>query len=324
MITANELALKCKVSRGTVDRALKGRKGINIQTRDRILKAAEKYGYRPNFIGQALSSGKTMTIGILLFDFKHSFFAELYSAFEQEARRFDYVTFPMLTYQNTANEKESINCLMSRNIDAIIILPVNYGHDFESLLKSLKIPVLCIGNRLSENFPFVGIDDFEACFDAVTHLTKSEYRNIYYYCPPIINKNNNNNYAQEKRLAGYKDGILKNNISGDVVTDCNILINKLKSSKTDSAVLCSNDFYALNLQILLRDNYPDLYKKVKIMGFDGLDELRFSNPFIDSVDYPKNEIAIKAFAQIYKMISGKKGESVIIDHKIIQKSIGAN
>lgn len=319
-ITAHELALKCGVSRGSVDRALKGRPGINPQTRDKILEAAKEYDYRPNFIGQALSSGRTKTIGIVIFDFRHSFFAELYSAFEHEADIFNYVSLPMLSYHEPEREMECIRRLVDRNVDGLIILPVNRGEEYENFLKSLKIPVVCIGNRLSAEFPFSGIDDRQAAHDAADYLAGKGCERIYYYCPPVENKKSANIYAQEQRLAGYEEGLAANQFKGEAITNQEKLLEHLEhySGNDNVAVMCSNDFYALELQILFRDRHPDLYNRVKIMGFDGLDVLRFSIPAIPSVAFSRKTWALKAFGQIFNMLSGKTVADEIIAHSIIE------
>jgi len=315
-ITAQELALKCGVSRGTVDRALKGRLGINPATKEKIIQIANECGYRPNFIGRALSSGKTMTIGIVFFDFHHSFFAELYSAFEQEADRFNYITFPMLSYHNPEREIECIKRLVDRNVDGIIILPVNQGKEFEEMLQSLNLPVVCIANRLSAAFPFCGIDDRQAAYDAFDYLSK-QTGPIYYFCPPILNRNGINLYAQEQRLAGYEQALQKSGRAGMSITAQSELLKMLEQQKNGAAVMCSNDFYALELQVLLRDNYPALYKSTHIMGFDGLDIVKFSHPQIPTILFSRKEWALKAFGQIYNLLSKEKVKDEIVSHQIV-------
>ena len=41
---------------------------------DRILKAAEELNYHPNYMGQSLATGRTMTIGMVCFDLYNNFF----------------------------------------------------------------------------------------------------------------------------------------------------------------------------------------------------------------------------------------------------------
>ena len=54
-----KLAEICGVSQGTVDRALNNRGGIKPETRDRILRIAKEYGYRPNIQSFNRATGKS-------------------------------------------------------------------------------------------------------------------------------------------------------------------------------------------------------------------------------------------------------------------------
>ena len=77
-ITEQEIANIAGVSRGTVDRALKNRPGVSLQTKEKILKIAEEHNYKPNIIGKALVySNRTIPIEIILNSVGNTFFDEI-------------------------------------------------------------------------------------------------------------------------------------------------------------------------------------------------------------------------------------------------------
>lgn len=77
-ITAQQIAELAGVSRGTVDRALKNRAGVNPQTKEKILKIAKEYNYKPNLIGKALAySNHSVKIEVILNSIGNSFFDEI-------------------------------------------------------------------------------------------------------------------------------------------------------------------------------------------------------------------------------------------------------
>ena len=77
-ITEQEIAELAGVSRGTVDRALKNRPGVSLQTKEKILKIAEEHNYKPNIIGKALVySNRTIPIEIILNSVGNTFFDEI-------------------------------------------------------------------------------------------------------------------------------------------------------------------------------------------------------------------------------------------------------
>lgn len=74
-ISTVQLAKICGVSQGTVDRALNDRVGISRETKEKILCAAREYKYRPNIHARSVASGKSMLVGIVVFDLKNQYFA---------------------------------------------------------------------------------------------------------------------------------------------------------------------------------------------------------------------------------------------------------
>lgn len=77
-ITAKEIAELAGVSRGTVDRALKGREGVNPETKERILKIAEEHNYKPNLIGKALAySNHSIPVDVIINSLGNLFFDDV-------------------------------------------------------------------------------------------------------------------------------------------------------------------------------------------------------------------------------------------------------
>lgn len=316
-ITAKELAQLCGVSRGTIDRALKGRGGINAETCARIRAMAELHGYRPDPIGAALVSGRTMTVGVVLFDFNHSYFAELFAALSEEAETFNYELLPLLSHADPQRERICLERLATRRVDGIVMLPVNQGEVFCSWLKRLRIPTVCLANRLSPDFPFIGTDDRMAARSAVEFLAASGARYIHYFGPPLRHAGKTNLFAQNERLDGYRDAIGSNPyLQGKIVTDHKSLLKLLLSrDPADTAVLCSSDFYAMDLQLLLKENHPK-YVGIRLMGFDGLKVLKYAAPPIASVGFCRRAMAENCFAQLRALIAGQEVEDVIIPYSL--------
>jgi LacI family transcriptional regulator len=97
VITIKDLARICGVSRGTVDRALNNRGGINEETRRLILETAETYNYIKNQSAAALSAGKSPLLGVILFSLDNEFFSTIVSSIEKNARKFGYSVLVMLS-----------------------------------------------------------------------------------------------------------------------------------------------------------------------------------------------------------------------------------
>ena len=59
-------------------RALKGREGVNPETKERILKIAEEHNYKPNLIGKALVySNRSVPVTVIMNSIGNSFFEDV-------------------------------------------------------------------------------------------------------------------------------------------------------------------------------------------------------------------------------------------------------
>ena len=91
-IGVRELARLARVSIGTVDRALNGRKEISEKTRNRILELARSYGYVPDLTARALSVKRCpIRIGVCLPKHFPVFYDQIRDGITREATRFRHV-----------------------------------------------------------------------------------------------------------------------------------------------------------------------------------------------------------------------------------------
>ena len=78
-VTIKKIAEVANVSRGTVDRALNHRPGINPEVAQRILKIADELGYQPDPAAKALAARRYVPkkIGVLLCSEGNPFFRKV-------------------------------------------------------------------------------------------------------------------------------------------------------------------------------------------------------------------------------------------------------
>jgi len=145
------------VSRGTVDRALHGRGGINEETRQRILEIARQIGYKPNLAARALSSNRTAAkIGVCIPREIHFFYDQLWSGILEEADRVSQfgVEFTHRPIQNLGEgDAKVFRELMTSGVDGIIITAGN-PRGLRPLIdkaESKGIHVVCVDTDASES-----------------------------------------------------------------------------------------------------------------------------------------------------------------------------
>lgn len=165
-ITAKEIAALAGVSRGTVDRALKNRPRISRETKERILKIAEQYNYKPNLIGKALvSSGQKVGVAVILTSVGNPFFDDVKNGIFAAVKAYeDYGIEINLTELKGYNPEELISALenIQDGIENLIITPVDdeklKGKLQELVEKGINVVLLSSDIDVKGKISFVGCD----------------------------------------------------------------------------------------------------------------------------------------------------------------------
>ncbi len=123
-----EIAAAAGISIGTVDRALHNRPGVNPKTRNRVLKIAEKLGYRPNLAARTLKLNRRLRIAAHLPRQIASFFDPLREGIEEASATLRGVTVDLSirTYPHLGEgDLELLEEDLKKDLDGILITPGN-------------------------------------------------------------------------------------------------------------------------------------------------------------------------------------------------------
>ncbi|MEG0743138.1 MAG: LacI family DNA-binding transcriptional regulator, partial [Clostridia bacterium] len=114
--TVKQLAEHCGVSIGTIDRVLNNRKGVSASTKELVHKAIVELHYSPNYMAKSLSMQRSLSIGVVLFNLKNSYFGQLAEAMVSEATQLGYSAYLMLSQKSKEQERSCIANLISRRV----------------------------------------------------------------------------------------------------------------------------------------------------------------------------------------------------------------
>lgn len=306
-ITSNELARLCNVSRGTVDRALNGRGGISPETKERILEAAREYGYVPHLLASSLATGKSHTVGVIVFDLRSRFFAQLVGAVEQQMSAMGFFTYVCMSEKDKDAERQILLDLISRRVDGILLLPVNDGDAFKELVRAQSTPIVTVSNRLDPLFHFVGGDDRAAVYRGMERFYQKGYRQVHFVCPPLRRQALENISAQAERAQGYLDFLRDHpEVSGGVLMQPDYLdaVQALvEQAREPLGFFCSSDHYALKLLAMAHQKKYRIPGSFGLMGFDGVDILDYLETRMSTINYPAKEIGTAAARMLHDLIA---------------------
>lgn len=112
-LTLKQIAKELDVAVSTVSKALRDSSEISEETREKIKAFAKLYNYKPNNIALSLKNRKTKTIGVIIPEIIHHFFATVISGIEHVANERGYNV--IICMSNNSFDKEVINMELLAN-----------------------------------------------------------------------------------------------------------------------------------------------------------------------------------------------------------------
>ncbi len=125
--TLQDIAKQTRTSISTVSRVLAGgatARRISKQTRDRVVEAAAKLGYRPNLIARGLRTRRSNTVALLVSDIANPWFGAIASLIEGSLHRHGYSLMLCNSGEDQEREIEYLQLLPQKGIDGIIVVPL--------------------------------------------------------------------------------------------------------------------------------------------------------------------------------------------------------
>ncbi len=202
--TAKDVARQAGVDPSTVSRVLNrpsSRHRYDEVTIQRIRAAARRLGYVPSRTAQALRTGKTLLLALLVSDISNPFFAELAAGIERRVRARGYRLLVCNTDESAAVQAGHLQELLSRGVDGVIVSPS--GSEGLRPVMEAGVPLVSIDRRLPGlHVPHVGLDDVRAGQMLGEHLREVGYRQLGVVAPATKHDS-----SIRLRLQGLRQGL---------------------------------------------------------------------------------------------------------------------
>jgi LacI family transcriptional regulator len=146
-----DIANALGTSIGTVDRALHGRSGVSARTKERVLRMAEKLGYRPNIAARSLKLNRNLRIAAVLPREIAAFFNPLRGGIRAASDEavgmqisLDFIDYPRLGSGDLA----ALESAASKKYDGILFTP-GRPRELASTIRRIVgqgTPMLCVAS----------------------------------------------------------------------------------------------------------------------------------------------------------------------------------
>jgi LacI family transcriptional regulator len=323
-VTMQDIARGLNVSVVTVSKVLRNKGKISAATRKRVLQRAKKLNYQTNWIARSLVTRRTFTIGLLLPDFTHPFFAEIAKAVADTVRPHGYHVIISYFEENPQLEKNEAESLLARQVDGLIMASAQPGGGaFEHIVKR-ETPFVLIDRPISGvRACFVGADNQAIGQLATTHLIEQGCHRIAHLRGPGIG-------IATTRMEGYRRALAKHGLpapSGYIVdagyqdhTGHEAMRKLLQMSPVPDGIFCYNDPVAIGAMRAISEAGLKVPENIAVVGAGNVHYSDFLAVPLTTVDQGTSEIGKRAADLLLERIGSKRRlqpRKVLIEPRLV-------
>jgi LacI family transcriptional regulator len=330
VITLSDIAKDLNVSAVTVSKALRNKGRISVRTRNRVLQRAKELDYRPNLVARSLVTRRTFTIGLLLPDFTHPFFAEIAKAVAETVRPRGYHVIISYFEEDAELERIEADSLLSRKVDGLILASSQSPErlDLFEQLRVRKLPFILIDRPIDGvRASFVGVDNDAIGKLATTHLIEQGCRRIAHLRGPNIG-------LATKRLNGYVASLKKHKLKalpGYIVnagfqdlTGYQAMQKLLERTPIPDGVFCYNDPVAIGAMRALLEAGLNVPNDVAVVGAGNVHYSDALAVPLTTIDQKTSQIGARAAQLLLEQIESKRpprpGKILLVPELVPRKS----
>ena len=306
--TIVDIAKKLKLSPMTISRALTGNREVSDQTRQKVLRTATALGYQPNRWARSLVTRRSSIIGIVIPDIAHSFFAEITCGIEEIVEKSGYDILLCHSRGDAVRERAEVNTLVGSRVDGLIVASVQpeSSPDAFAALREMRIPFVLVDRFFPKgDFASVRVDDKAVGMLATQCLIDLGHRRIAHILGSGISPGSlrRRGYLAALKEAGIPAG-REYVTAGDFSLESGreAMRKLLELTPRPTAVFAANDPMALGAVYACRDFALNVPGDVSIVGAGNIEGPHHPNPFLTTIDWPREELGRVAAEMLLEAI----------------------
>ncbi|MGA0865842.1 MAG: LacI family DNA-binding transcriptional regulator [Candidatus Nanopelagicaceae bacterium] len=301
------------VSIATVSRALRGMQHVSVETRKRILEAAERLDYPIPLSPNKRIYGRTNSVGVVAPYVSRWYFAQVINGVEGALRESGLDLLLYNFSQMKGRERLFQHQLLKGRVDALIVISLPpTEEEFESML-SLGIPIALVGMH-HENCSSVAIDDVAAARTATRHLVNQGHKEI-----AIISgspKDPFNFSVPQDRRKGFIEVLAESGLSWDPSREVfgeftmqgaeRAIDELLARPNRPTAIFAQSDEMAIGAMRAIRRHGLRVPEDVSLIGFDGHEMAEFFD--LTTIEQPVTRMGEMAAWSITEKLKNPSSE----------------
>jgi len=312
-------------------------KSIPQETRNRVMEAAARLNYRPNYFARSLRQSRSMSVGVLAPDLSEGYFTRVMSGVVQELTDAHYFYFTACHDWKRELIEKYPRMLVERAVDGFLLLNTPADQI------AVPVPVVAISAHSAvENVTNIVLDHHLAVQQALTHLYELGHRRIAIMRGPRAIPDSEFRWesiqqvARELNIKLDPAHVIRIDSAGwSMKTGHHPMAPEigykpmqalLEKSRDFTAIFCFNDIAAIGAIRALKDAGLSVPGDVSVVGFDDILSAAYYTPSLTTVRQPLAEMGKRGAQVLLERIANREkeypSEIVMAPELVVRESTG--
>lgn len=307
MATLKDVAKLAEVSVTTVSRVINNRGYISTDTYNKVHDAMKVLNYQPDEIARSLLKKQTNLIGLIVPSITHPFFSVVIEEIEKNAAKKGYKLLLINSNNRTEATVDAMNMLKANKTAGIVLC--NRTLDFDKYVDS-SFPIISLERENVKDSIVIACDNFRGGELAANLLISKGCKHLVH-----ISGSYGIKLPANQREEGFSSVCEENNVNYHIIrtTEEQFLeknymqqINEVfkKHPKVDG-IFASSDIIGMQVIQYCHSNKIDVPGKLKVVGFDNINESEYIYPRLTTVEQPIASMCEHAIHLISKSNEGE-------------------
>jgi LacI family transcriptional regulator len=282
---------------------------VATETTQRILRAAEELGYRPNSIARGLKTRLSHTVGVLIPNLTDPVFPPIVRGIEDVLAEAGYTPLTVNTDDDPARGSRALESLLQHQVDGIIAATARRGDPVVRDARRGHTPlVLVLRGTSVAGVSWVCPDERRSATIAVDHLVELGHTKIAHVAGP------QDIWNGSERLAGFRDALARHKIARDdglIVTASRfnfhpgrVACEELLERRRDfTAVVAGSDLIAIGCIDAFAARGLACPDEVSVVGVDDVPLSDHLAPPLTTVRLPQHDLGSRAARMLLDRVS---------------------
>ena len=308
-VTSLEVARKAGVSQSSVSRVFTPGASASKGTSERVRKAANDLGYRPNVLARAMVSGKSRMIGLVVAYLNNLFYPDALEKLSSQLKEKGYHVLIFMASQTAGNIDEVLHEIMGYQVDGIVLASVAMSSDLASKCQKAGVPVVLFNRSQDDDrLSSVGSNNVSGGRKIADFLINGGHKKIAHIAGW------EGASTQRDRETGFISGLHAAGIelftrevgNFDIEQAREAARRMFKNNNYPDAVFVANDHMAIGVMDVLRLEFGlRIPEDVSVIGYDDVSAAEWSAYSLTTVRQPATQMVEETVSILMDQIENK-------------------